>query len=250
MTEQSLNLARTALVLIDLQNSNVGRELAPYTAEQAVGNCVLLAQEMRNRGAMIVYVRVLVNELPSPLADAPMRPPGAAAPPWLWATVPNEFHCAPKVLRRWANWSWLRFWLASRKVEKGRTRSSTSAKAISDATKAIRIDSPTNWTISCLRVAPSTFLRATSRARWLARAPRVLILNGPSVGVDVGSKAEIHAIIAELAAQGLGAIVISDDLPELLATCHRILVMVEGRIVEDIARAESTEEGLARRLSS
>jgi len=82
MDPQSLNLARTALVLIDLQNSNVGRQLAPYTAEQAVGNCVLLAQEMRGRGAMIVYVRVLVNELPAPLADAPMRPPGAAAPPY------------------------------------------------------------------------------------------------------------------------------------------------------------------------
>ena len=87
-------------------------------------------------------------------------------------------------------------------------------------------------------------------ARWLARAPRVLVLNGPSVGVDVGSKAEIHAIIADLAAQGLGVIVISDDLPELLATCHRILVMVEGRIVEDIASADATEEGLARRLAS
>lgn len=80
MTEQTLNLARTALVLIDLQNSNVKRELAPYTAEQTVGNCVLLAQEMRSRGAMVVYVRVLLNELPVPLADAPMRPPGA--PPY------------------------------------------------------------------------------------------------------------------------------------------------------------------------
>lgn len=87
-------------------------------------------------------------------------------------------------------------------------------------------------------------------ARWLARAPRVLVLNGPSVGVDVGSKAEIHGIIRDLAGQGLGVIVISDDLAELLATCHRILVMVEGRIVEDIAGSEATEEGLARRLAS
>lgn len=82
MDEHSLNPARTALVLIDLQNSNVGRELAPYSAEQVVGNCVLLAQEMRARGAMVVYVHVLVNELPAPLADMPLRPPGApAAPP-------------------------------------------------------------------------------------------------------------------------------------------------------------------------
>ena len=87
-------------------------------------------------------------------------------------------------------------------------------------------------------------------ARWLARAPRVLVLNGPSMGVDVGSKAEIHVIIADLARQGLGVVVISDDLPELLTTCHRILVMVEGRVVEDIARDDATEDGLARRLAS
>jgi len=80
MTGQALDYARTALVLIDLQNSNVKRELAPYSAEQTVGNCVLLAQEMRNRGAMVVYVRVLLNELPTPPADAPMRPSGA--PPY------------------------------------------------------------------------------------------------------------------------------------------------------------------------
>lgn len=82
MNEQKLNLARTALVLIDLQNSNVKRELAPYSPEQTVGSCVLLAQEMRSRGAMVVYVRVLLNELPTPLADAPMRPAGTAAPPY------------------------------------------------------------------------------------------------------------------------------------------------------------------------
>jgi nicotinamidase-related amidase len=82
MDEHSLNPARTALLLIDLQNSNVGRELAPHSAEQVVGNCVLLAQEMRGRGAMVVYVHVLVGELLAPLADMPLRPPGApAAPP-------------------------------------------------------------------------------------------------------------------------------------------------------------------------
>lgn len=87
-------------------------------------------------------------------------------------------------------------------------------------------------------------------ARWMARAPRVLILNGPSVGVDVGSKAEIHGIIAGLAAQGLGVIVISDDLPELLATCHRVLVMKSGRIVEDLPAASLSADDLAHRLAS
>ncbi|MFK8033947.1 MAG: sugar ABC transporter ATP-binding protein [Hyphomicrobiales bacterium] len=87
-------------------------------------------------------------------------------------------------------------------------------------------------------------------ARWLSRAPSVLILNGPSVGVDVGSKAEIHDIIRELANSGIGIIVISDDLPELLATCQRILVMKEGAIVEEIEGMSVSEEELAHRLAS
>jgi simple sugar transport system ATP-binding protein len=87
-------------------------------------------------------------------------------------------------------------------------------------------------------------------ARWMARSPRVLVLNGPSVGVDVGSKAEIHGIIADLAAQGLGVIVISDDLPEVLATCHRILVMKAGRLVGDIPSGQVTETDLSHRLAS
>jgi simple sugar transport system ATP-binding protein len=87
-------------------------------------------------------------------------------------------------------------------------------------------------------------------ARWLARAPRVLILNGPSVGVDVGSKSDIHDIIRDLAASGLGVVVISDDLPELLATCQRILVMRGGAIVDEIAGGTVTEGELAHKLAS
>lgn len=87
-------------------------------------------------------------------------------------------------------------------------------------------------------------------ARWLARAPQVLILNGPSVGVDVGSKADIHDIIRNLGAQGLGVIVISDDLPELLATCHRILVMKSGEVVDEIESGTTSETDLARKLAS
>ncbi|HKN09128.1 MAG TPA: ATP-binding cassette domain-containing protein, partial [Pseudomonadota bacterium] len=86
-------------------------------------------------------------------------------------------------------------------------------------------------------------------ARWLARTPRILVLNGPTVGVDVGSKADIHAIIAQLAAEGMGVIVISDDIPELLAACDRILVMQSGRVTEEIARAAAEENALAARLA-
>ena len=90
MSDLDIDIARTALVLIDLQNSNVKRDLAPYTAEQVVGNCVLLAGEMRDRGGMVIFVRVLVDELQLPPADAPLRKPGTPAPP------PNASLLAPE----------------------------------------------------------------------------------------------------------------------------------------------------------
>ena len=87
-------------------------------------------------------------------------------------------------------------------------------------------------------------------ARWLATQPKLLILNGPTVGVDVGSKADIHAIVRDLAHQGIGALVISDDLAELLHLCDRLVVMKEGRIVETVTDLSMTESELARRLAS
>lgn len=81
MSDLDIDIGRTALVLIDLQNGNVKRELAPYTAEQVVGNCVLLAGEMRDRGGMVVFVHVLLDELQLPPADAPLKKPGTPAPP-------------------------------------------------------------------------------------------------------------------------------------------------------------------------
>jgi simple sugar transport system ATP-binding protein len=67
-------------------------------------------------------------------------------------------------------------------------------------------------------------------ARYLDLEPKLLILNGPTIGVDVGSKHDIHLLIGELAKGGTGIIVVSDDLPELLSVCHRILVMAGGKL--------------------
>jgi nicotinamidase-related amidase len=91
MEPLSIDVARTALILIDLQHSNVTQSLAPYTGEQVVGNAVLLAQEMREHGGLVVYVRVLVNELLALPADAPLsRPAGASlAPPNASQLVPE-----------------------------------------------------------------------------------------------------------------------------------------------------------------
>ncbi|MGB2960521.1 MAG: sugar ABC transporter ATP-binding protein [Bacteroidota bacterium] len=86
-------------------------------------------------------------------------------------------------------------------------------------------------------------------AKWLARDSRLLILDEPTRGVDVGAKAAIHALIDELASQGLGIILISSELPEVLNLSTRILVMHEGRVVGKLQRREATQELLLRMMS-
>jgi L-arabinose transport system ATP-binding protein len=78
--------------------------------------------------------------------------------------------------------------------------------------------------------------------RWLARAPRVLILDEPTRGIDVGAKAEIYRLIAQLAANSIAILFISSELPELIGLSDRILVMAAGRIVGELQRAEATEQ--------
>lgn len=78
--------------------------------------------------------------------------------------------------------------------------------------------------------------------RWLARKPRVLILDEPTKGIDVGAKAEIYKLVCALARQGIGIIVVSSELPEIIGLCDRILVMKEGAISGELSRAEATEE--------
>jgi rhamnose transport system ATP-binding protein len=81
-------------------------------------------------------------------------------------------------------------------------------------------------------------------AKWLASKPTVLILDEPTRGIDIGAKVEVHRIISELAASGLGIILISSDLPEVLAMSDRILVLHEGQITAEIPRERATEEGV------
>jgi L-arabinose transport system ATP-binding protein len=79
-------------------------------------------------------------------------------------------------------------------------------------------------------------------ARWLARRPKVLILDEPTRGVDVGAKAEIYSIINSLAADGVAVIVISSELPEILGLADRVLVMQGGRVTGELAHEDATEE--------
>jgi rhamnose transport system ATP-binding protein len=81
-------------------------------------------------------------------------------------------------------------------------------------------------------------------AKWLATGPRVLIVDEPTRGIDVGTKAEVHRLLSQLAADGLAVLMISSDLPEILGMADRVLVMHEGRLAADIPRAAATEESV------
>jgi rhamnose transport system ATP-binding protein len=81
-------------------------------------------------------------------------------------------------------------------------------------------------------------------SKWLATHPTVLILDEPTRGIDVGAKAEVHHIISDLAAEGLAIILISSELPEVLAMADRVMVMHEGRVTGTFARSEATQENV------
>jgi simple sugar transport system ATP-binding protein len=85
--------------------------------------------------------------------------------------------------------------------------------------------------------------------RWLAAEPEILILNCPTVGVDVKSKSEIHKIIKELAAQGLTVLLISDDIGEILTTSNRVIVMNNGAMVFFGQTENTTHDELSRLIT-
>jgi rhamnose transport system ATP-binding protein len=80
--------------------------------------------------------------------------------------------------------------------------------------------------------------------KWLATHPKVLIIDEPTRGIDVGTKAEVHRMMSELAGQGLGVLMISSELPEVLGMADRVLVMREGRITAELSRDEANSESV------
>jgi ABC-type sugar transport system ATPase subunit len=83
-------------------------------------------------------------------------------------------------------------------------------------------------------------------ARWLDLKPRILIADEPTRGIDIGAKAEIHRLLRRLCGQGIGVIVISSELPEILGLCDRIVVLHEGRVAGELAAKDATEESIMR----
>lgn len=118
-------------------------------------------------------------------------------------------------------------------------------------------DDTVNWikTVNCKAPGPKPPVRTLSGgnaqkiviAKWLNTKPKLLILNGPTVGIDVGAKADIFTILHGLAEQGVGVIVISDDISELIENCNKILVMRDGK-PSPIYNAENLDSGKLARL--
>ena len=88
-----------------------------------------------------------------------------------------------------------------------------------------------------------------SACHWLIARCQVLLLDEPTRGVDVGAKAEIHALIGELAATGAGILLITSELPEIIHLATRILVVRGGRIVDEVPRSAATQERLLRAMA-
>lgn len=113
--------------------------------------------------------------------------------------------------------------------------------------KELRINAPS------VNVNASTFSGGNQQriviAKWLSSEPDILILNGPTVGVDVKSKSEIHKIIKSLADSGLGVILISDDIGELLSTTSRILVMNNGKMIYETVTSETNHDRLSEKIT-
>ncbi|MEA2247941.1 MAG: rhamnose transport system ATP-binding protein [Solirubrobacteraceae bacterium] len=83
-------------------------------------------------------------------------------------------------------------------------------------------------------------------AKWLATAPKLLIVDEPTRGIDVGTKAEVHRLMSELAGSGLAVLMISSELPEVLGMADRVLVMHEGRLTGELSREQADEESVMR----
>lgn len=110
--------------------------------------------------------------------------------------------------------------------------------------KRLRIKAP-NWLEKVENLSGGNQQKVVI-AKWLATKPRVIILDEPTKGIDIGSKAAVHAFMSELVQQGLAVIMVSSELPEVMGMSDRIIIMHEGLMVNELSRAEFTAERIVR----
>ncbi|NUR83890.1 MAG: sugar ABC transporter ATP-binding protein, partial [Nonomuraea sp.] len=128
---------------------------------------------------------------------------------------------------------YLRFWTVDRKKENA---------AVAREVAELRVKTPgLRFTVGNLSGGNQ---QKVVLAKWLLTSPDLILMDEPTRGIDVGAKAEIHALMAQLAASGKGVLVASSELPELLAMCDRILVLCEGRVTAEFARGAASQEAI------
>jgi ribose transport system ATP-binding protein len=112
--------------------------------------------------------------------------------------------------------------------------------AVAEQVKALRIKTPS--LASTVANLSGGNQQKVVLAKCLLTHPSVLLMDEPTRGIDVGAKAEIYALMSELASRGAGILMVSSELPELLAMCDRVLVLCEGRLTAELSREEATQE--------
>jgi ABC-type sugar transport system ATPase subunit/ribose/xylose/arabinose/galactoside ABC-type transport system permease subunit len=145
---------------------------------------------------------------------------GVLMPQSIWrnATLP--------VVGRLSQFGWLR---------DGRARRETSSYVDRFRVKLRNINQP-------IRELSGGNAQKIVLAKWLMTKPKIIILDEPTRGIDIGAKAEVHKLISELAAEGMAVLMISSELPEVLAMSDRVLVMREGKLMREFAAADATPE--------
>lgn len=128
------------------------------------------------------------------------------------------------------------FWLKTRGWFKGKTAHENTQKMIERL--RIRCSGPSQQVASL----SGGNQQKVALAKWLVSDAKVLLLDEPTRGVDVGARQEIYQIIRELADEGIAIVIVSSDLPEILAICERVIVMHEGRVTGELPSSEMTEE--------
>lgn len=130
------------------------------------------------------------------------------------------------LLRNFAAWGWM--------------KNNVERKASYDAACQMEVRANNIWQLA--RELSGGNQQKVVLAKWLATNPRVLILDEPTRGIDVGTKAAVHALMSKLASEGMAILMISSELPEVLGMSDRILVMHEGHMTAQFSRAEATQE--------
>jgi len=130
------------------------------------------------------------------------------------------------VLKSYANWGWMNF-----RMER---------KASFDAALQMEVRANNIWQRA--RELSGGNQQKVVLAKWLSTNPRILILDEPTRGIDVGTKAAVHALMSKLASEGMAILMISSELPEVLGMSDRIIVMREGRLTGQFTRADATQE--------